>query len=108
MPRIVSGLNAARLIDIAFIDGIDSVTGGEGPWIKGLKLVHPGVMILGTNAVSTDAVGTAVMGYDPRAGRDTPPFRKCDNMLTLAEAKGIGSADLTRIEVCSVSVSDAL
>jgi uncharacterized protein (DUF362 family) len=108
MPRVVSELNAARPIDIAFIDGIDSVTGGEGPWIEGLKLVHPGVLILGTNAVSTDAVGTAVMGYDPRADRDTPPFRKCDNMLKLAEVKGVGSADLKRIEVRGVSIADAL
>ena len=99
MPRIVAELNAARPIDIAFIDGVETVTGGEGPWIKGLKWVQPGVLIMGTNGVTTDTVGTAVMGYDPRADRGTGPFKDCDNTLKLAEALGVGSADLKRIEV---------
>jgi uncharacterized protein (DUF362 family) len=99
MPRIVADLAATRPIDIAFIDGIETVTGGEGPWISGLKYVKPGVLIMGTNAVGTDAVGTAVMGYDPRARRGTKPFETCDNTLLLAEALGVGSADLSRIEV---------
>jgi len=99
MPRIVADLAAARPIDIAFIDGIETVTGGEGPWIQGLEYVKPGVLIMGTNAVGTDTVGTAVMGYDPRAQRGTKPFRNCDNTLLLAEALGVGSADLSRIEV---------
>jgi uncharacterized protein (DUF362 family) len=107
MPRITADLAAARPIDIAFIDGVDSVAGGEGPWIKGLRLVHPGVLILGTNGVTTDSVATAVMGYDPRAGRGVAPFRKCDNTLKLAEAIGVGSTDLKRIEVRGVSIADA-
>ena len=107
MPRITADLNAARPIDIAFIDGVDSVAGGEGPWIKGLRLVHPGVLILGANGVTTDTVGTAVMGYDPRAGRGTAPFRSCDNTLKLAEAIGVGSADLSRIDVRGVSIAQA-
>lgn len=99
MPRIVADLAATRPIDIAFIDGIETVTGGEGPWIPGLKYVKPGVLIMGTNAVTTDTVATAVMGYDPRAKRGTKPFETCDNTLLLAEAHGVGSADLSRIEV---------
>jgi uncharacterized protein (DUF362 family) len=99
MPRIVADLAATRPIDIAFIDGIETVTGGEGPWIPGLKYVKPGVLIMGTNAVTTDTVGAAVMGYDPRAQRGTKPFETCDNTLLLAEALGVGSADLSRIEV---------
>ena len=39
----------------------------------------------------TDTVATAAMGYDPRAQRDTAPFRKCDNTLLLAEANGVGA-----------------
>ncbi len=99
MPRIVADLAAARPIDIAFIDGIETVTGGEGPWIKGLKYVTPGVLVLGTNAVTTDAVGTAIMGYDPLADRGQAPFLNCDNTLKLAESLGVGTADLKRIEV---------
>lgn len=107
MPRITAELNAVRPIDIAFIDGVETLTGGEGPWIKGLKWVQPGVLILGTNGVSTDAVGTAVMGYDPRAAKGTAPFSDCDNTLLLAEGSGVGSADLKRIEVRGVSIDQA-
>lgn len=106
MPRIVAELNAARPVDIAFIDGIETVTGGEGPWIRGLKVVKPGLLILGTNAVSTDAVGTALMGYDPRAAHGTGVFRNCDNTLLLAEQLGVGSADLNRIEVRGGQISE--
>jgi len=108
VPRIVADLVAARPVDLQIIDGIESVSGGEGPWIKGLKLVHPGVLIAGTNPVCTDAVATAVMGYDPRATRGTAPFRDCDNTLMLAEGHGIGTTDLKRIEVRGVPVAQAL
>ncbi|MDQ6664263.1 MAG: DUF362 domain-containing protein [Acidobacteriota bacterium] len=108
VPRIVADLVAARPIDLAIIDGIESVAGGEGPWIKGLRLVQPGVLIAGTNPVNTDAVATAVMGYDPRAERGTAPFRTCDNTLRLAERHGVGTTDLTRIEVAGVPIAKAL
>lgn len=107
MPRIVAELNAARPIDIAFIDGIETVTGGEGPWIRGLKIVNPGLLILGTNAVTTDTVGTAAMGYDPRSPRGTGPFKTCDNMLLLAESLGLGTADLKNIDVRGLKLAEA-
>jgi uncharacterized protein (DUF362 family) len=108
MPRIVADLVAARPIDIAFIEGIETMIGGEGPWIKGVGFATPGVMLLGTNPVSTDAVATAVMGYDPLAEKGTAPFSKCDNTLKLAESLGVGSADLNRIEVVGTSIKDAM
>ena len=107
MPRIVAELNAARPVDISFIDGIETVTGGEGPWVKGLRYVKPGVLVLGTNAVCTDAVATAVMGYDPRAPKGQHPFVGCDNSLLLAESLGVGSADLKRIEVTGTPIAEA-
>lgn len=107
MPRITAELNTARPIGIAFIDGIETIAGGEGPWIPGLRWVRPGVMLLGTNAVTTDSVATAVMGYDPRADRGTAPFEKCDNTFKLAEALGAGTCDLKRIEVVGASIESA-
>ncbi|MEO7142932.1 MAG: DUF362 domain-containing protein [Bryobacteraceae bacterium] len=105
MPRIVADIVSARPIDIAFIDGIETITGGEGPWIRRpLRAVRPGVLIAGTNPVNTDAVATAVMGYDPQAGRGTPPFQTCDSTLKLAEALGIGTTDLKRIDVRGASI----
>jgi uncharacterized protein (DUF362 family) len=110
VPHIVADMVAARPIDLAIIDGIESMAGGEGPWIrsKPLRLVQPGVLIAGTNPVTTDAVATAVMGYDPRADRGTAPFTTCDNTLILAELHGIGTTDLNRIEVRGVPIAQAL
>ena len=107
MPRIVADLAATRPIDLAIIDGIDTVAGGEGPWIRGLRLVQPGVILAGTNATTTDTVATAVMGYDPRARKGTAPFVNCDNSLLLAEARGVGTADLKNIEVRGLSIPEA-
>lgn len=104
MPRITAELVAARPIDISIIDGIETMAGGEGPWIRdhwrgGLRAVKPGIMVVGTNPVSTDTVATALMGYDPRAPKGQGAFRECDNTLLLAEQMGVGAADLKQIEV---------
>lgn len=106
MPRIVADLAAMRPIDLAIIDGIETVTGGEGPWIRGLRHVQPGVILAGTNAVTTDAVATAVMGYDPGASHGTAPFVSCDNTLLLAQTRGVGTADLKKIEVRGASIRE--
>ena len=106
MPRITADLNSARPIDIAFIDGVETLAAGEGPWVRGVRAVQPGVLILGTNGVTTDTVGTAVMGYNPRAAKGTAPFQQCDNTLLLAESLGVGSADLNRIEVVGSKIAE--
>jgi uncharacterized protein (DUF362 family) len=108
VPRIVADLVAARPIHLAIIDGVESIAGGEGPWIKRIRIVKPGVLMAGLNPVSTDAVAAAVMGYSPRAIRGTAPFRTCDNTLLLAEAHGIGTTDLKRIDVRGLPIEQAL
>jgi len=107
VPRIVAELVAARPIDLAIIDGIESMAGGEGPWIRGVRPISPGLLIAGTNPVSTDAVAMALMGFDPMAERGTPPFERCDNTLRLAEELGVGTRDLRRIEVRGASIAEA-
>jgi uncharacterized protein (DUF362 family) len=106
IPRVVVDICAARPIDLAILDGIDSMGGTEGPWSGG-EHCHPGVLLAGTNCVNTDAVATAVMGYDPMARAGESPFTSCDNFLELAEAKGLGSRDLSRIEVAGTPVREA-
>ncbi len=108
VPRAVADLVAARPIHLSIIDGIHSMAGGEGPWIAGCRPVRPGLLVVGTNAVSTDAVATALMGFDPMAGRGTAPFTNCDNLLRLAESLGAGTPDLRRIEVAGVAIRDAV
>src|SRR5579862_3238787 len=108
VSHIVADLVKSRPIDLAIIDGVESLAGGEGPWIKGVHRVQPGVLVAGLNPVSTDAVATAVMGYDPRAPRGAAPFQTCDNTMLLAERHGVGTADLRRIEVRGVSIAEAM
>src|SRR5258705_253322 len=111
VPRIVVDVCSARPIHLAIIDGITSMSGGEGPWCSDaatLKFTAPGVIIAGFNPVSTDAVGTAVMGYEnPRAVRGVKPFGFCDNHLLMAEQAGLGSADLAQIEVRGMAIEKA-
>jgi uncharacterized protein (DUF362 family) len=110
VPRIVIDACAARPIDLAIIDGITAMTGGEGPWCAQAADIHftaPGLLIAGRNPVSTDAVAAAVMGYDPRAARMTHPFDHGDNFLLLAEQAGLGSADLSQIEVRGLGIEKA-
>ena len=129
LPRILVDILAARPVDLAIADGISSMVGGEGPWVLGSKPCHPGILIVGRNCVNTDAVAATCMGYNPRAGRheapyrvfknpkDHPPeqchptdetFQYADNMALLAEAAGLGSADLTKIDVRGVPIKEAM
>ena len=112
VPRTVADICAARPIHLAIVDGITSMSGGEGPWCEGaenkLKFTSPGVIIAGLNPVSTDAVATAVMGYEnPRAIRGVKPFHFCDNHLLLAEQAGLGSAVIETIDVRGLAIEKA-
>jgi uncharacterized protein (DUF362 family) len=107
VPRVTVDQIGIRPVDLAIVDGVETVRGGEGPWLPGLERMTPGVILVGRNPVCTDAVGMAVMSYDPRADRGMPPFVRGDNMLKLAEVQGLGSTDLKRIEVVGVSIAEA-
>jgi len=108
VPRTVVDLISARPIHLAIVEGIRTMTGGEGPWVAGdLQAVAPGVILAGLNPVTTDAVSMAVMGFDPMAGRGTAPFERCDSTLQLAEAAGVGTRDLKRIEVTGTPIAEA-
>jgi uncharacterized protein (DUF362 family) len=111
VPRVVADLVAARPIHLAIIDGIHTMTGGEGPWWTSARAryhhVQPGLLIAGTNCVATDAVCMALMGFDPMADRGTPPFETCDSTLRLAEQLGVGTRDLNQIEVLGTPIAKA-
>jgi uncharacterized protein (DUF362 family) len=107
VPRTVVDLISARPIHLAIVEGVKTMTGGEGPWIREqLTAVSPGVLIAGLNPVNTDAVAMSVMGFDPMADRGTPPFEACDSTLRLAEDAGVGTRDLQRIEALGARVQD--
>jgi len=109
VPRTIVDLVSARPIHLAIVDGIKTMTGGEGPWIREkLTGVNPGILVAGTNCVNTDAVAMGLMGFDPMADRGTPPFERCDSTLRLAEDVGLGTRDLKRIEVIGTPIKDAM
>jgi uncharacterized protein (DUF362 family) len=105
VPRHTVDAVGIRPIDLAILDGVETVSGGEGPWVK-LTAQKPGLLLAGRNAVCTDAVATAVMGYDPLAATATGPFPG-DNHLALAAALGLGTNDPKQIEVLGVPLKDA-
>jgi uncharacterized protein (DUF362 family) len=107
VPSIVADLVAARPIHLAVIDGIRTQTYCETANVAGAVPVAPGVLIAGTNCVSTDAVGMAVMGFDPLADRGRAPFERSDSTLRLAEDLGVGTRDLSRIEVIGTPIVQA-
>jgi uncharacterized protein (DUF362 family) len=113
VPRIVVDLIAARPVQLSIVDSIRTMSGGEGPWAPDKPMpVRPGVLVAGTNPVSTDAVCLSIMGYDPMSDRGTAPFiisprqGPIDNMLRLAEDAGLGTRDLKRIEVVGARIED--
>lgn len=108
IPRFIADLVAAVPVHLALVEAIETIAGGELPRANLTQFVKPGIVMAGTNCVTTDAVAMAVMGFDPRAVRGAAPFEKCDNTLLLAEQLGVGTCDLGRIEVIGVPVKEAI
>ncbi|NDJ78702.1 MAG: DUF362 domain-containing protein [Chloroflexi bacterium] len=100
IPSVIADLVRARPIDFALIDGIKTSEGGEGPWNNGWRPRRANVLIAGKNMVATDAVATAVMGFEPQAASfGQTPFDFSLNHLQLATALGLGTNDLAAIEI---------
>lgn len=106
VPRIIVDLNRARPIQLAVIDGIMTSEAGEGPWIKGLTQIKPGLMFAGKDPVATDAVATVAMGFDPTTDYPNEPFLHAVNHLNLAAQLGLGTNRLEEIKVVGETISD--
>ena len=65
------------------------------------------LILAGRNGVSTDAVSTAAMGFDPQAPSGQHPFPG-DNHLEMLAANGMGTNDLSQIEVVGLPLSEAV
>lgn len=104
IPRIIMDLNQARPIHFSLIDGIQTIQGGEGPWIPMTETIEPGVLVAGKNCVSTDAVATAIMGHNPTAEFSDTPFLRGNNHLNLAAGLGLGTNRLEEIQVLGAPI----
>ena len=107
VPRIAADIYGARPVDLTIVDGVRTLAGGEGSWNRGIRMVEPRVLLVGRNGVCTDAVCTAVMGFDPQAPDAKPPFPG-HNYLNLLAGVGMGTNDLSRIEVLGLSLKEAM
>ncbi len=107
VPRITADLYGARPPDLVLVDGILTNRGGEGPWIKGSEPIKSHLLLAGRNGVCTDAICTAVMGYDPMADHGQFPFMG-DNHLRLLAEKGVGSIDPANIDVRGLPLAEAI
>jgi len=108
LPRIIVDLNMARPIHLAVIDGIKTIEAGEGTWAEGVKQVTPGLLFAGKNALATDTVATAVMGFDPGVRYPSVPFTRADNYLNIAHNLELGTNLLEKIDVLGPSIQDVL
>ena len=107
LPRIVVDLNRARPIHLALIDGVKTMEGGEGPWCQSSAPISPGLLVAGKNAVATDAVATALQGFDPTSDFPQAPFLHGANHLNLAHASGLGTNRLEEIQVIGPAIDEA-
>lgn len=106
LPRVIVDLNRARPIHYSLIDGIRTTQSGEGPWISAMSPVEAHLLVAGVNALATDAVGAALMGFDPQAAPLSAPFTRSDNHLALAEQMGLGTHRLADIDVAGAPIDD--
>ena len=107
VPHIVADIFGARPTQLNIVEGIRTIRGGEGHWNKDIGLIEPKVLLAGKNGVCTDAVATAVMGFDPQAAEGKIPFPGANHLQLLARA-GVGANDLSRIEVRGAAIKDVL
>lgn len=108
LPRVAIDLNLAMPIHLALIDGIKTVEGGAGVWDTGYNPVQPGLLIASKNPVASDAVATALMGFDPDAASGSNPFSYADNHLFLAREAGLGTNRLKEIGVLGAEVANVV
>jgi uncharacterized protein (DUF362 family) len=107
VPRIAADIYGARPVDLTVVDGVRTLAGGEGSWNRGVRMVEPKVLLAGRNGVCTDAICTAVMGFDPQAPDTKPPFPG-HNYLNLLASVGMGTNDPSRIEVLGLPLKEAV
>lgn len=107
VPRVTADISRARPIDLVVVDGIETIAGGEGPWQPDVRIVEPRLLLAGRNVACADAVGSAVMGFEPRTPHLEEPFPG-ENHLELLASAGVGTNDVRRIDVRGLSVRQAL
>jgi hypothetical protein len=108
LPKSICDLNAARPVHLAVVDGINNSTGGEGAWCTNFTPCSKHALFAGLDPVATDSIGAKIMGLDPGAASfplpapltdGTATSSKTDNHLYLLNGKGVGTNQLSEIQL---------
>ncbi len=100
LPRAICDLNLARKVHLAVIDGIKNAHGGEGVWNPTFAVAEDHVLVAGKEPVATDSVAAFLIGLDPQAHTlALPGGGHCDNHLHLLALRGVGTNQLSAIQV---------
>ena len=106
LPQVIMDLNVARPVNLSIIDGVLTSEAGEGPWIPAMGPIKSGLLMAGKNALATDSVATAAMGFDPTADYPDEPFVHANNHLNIAVKLGMGTNKLDEIKVVGEKLAD--
>ncbi len=108
LPESICDLNAARPVHLAIVDAIKNAKGGEGNWLSTFAPYESHVLLAGLDPVATDSIGAHLMGLDCEAKTLPLPLSltdgsvtvtSCDNYLDLLHTKGVGTNQLSEIQV---------
>jgi len=108
LPETICDLNAARPVHLAVVDGIKNATGGEGSWCSNFSPCSKHALLAGLDPVATDSAAAKIMGLDPEAASFPLPAAitdgsisssTTDNHLYLLNGKGIGTNQLSEIQI---------
>jgi len=101
LMRIVVDIATTLRPDLAVVDGLIASDHGMDH-----EPVEMNVLLAGHDPVATDAVGAAVMGFDPHADFPVEPFVVSENHLRLAARAGVGTLDLPGTEVRGLPIGE--
>jgi uncharacterized protein (DUF362 family) len=99
LMRVIVDVATTLRPNLAVVDGLIGSNHGMDH-----DPVEMNVLLAGHDPVATDAVGAAVMGFDPHAEFPVEPFVVSENHLRLASRVGVGVLDLAGTEVRGVPI----
>jgi uncharacterized protein (DUF362 family) len=105
LPKSICDLNLARPVHLAVIDGVMNAHGAEGDWNPTWVETADNILFAGKDPVATDSIAAYFMGNDPEAAQLELPALTgqdrgyCDNHMYMLHQKGIGTNQLSEIEV---------
>ena len=108
LRRIVVDLNLATPIHLAVTDAIKTALGGENPGQGTYKPATFNKLIASKDVVAAESIACQTIGFDPMAADDTGVFKGGINYLRLAQEKGLGTYDLSQIELVDATVSTGI